>query len=240
MSLATTTVGASAEPATDGRPAPSRRTVVLLAAGVLAGPLFLATTLVQFAAKADVDPRIHPLSMLSLGAAGWIQIANFIVAGLLILASAAGLRRMLHGSPAGTWGPILIAVYGAALLMGGVLVVDPGHGYPAGAPAGPPEELSWHGMLHILANPLMGLALVVAALVFGYRFRRTDRRGWAAVSHGTAVAYLGLTVVGMVIPDYRVMLAGGALGWLWASATTGQILAARPRRPVSPAAGRAR
>ncbi|GAB3971046.1 DUF998 domain-containing protein [Plantactinospora veratri] len=232
MSLTTTTtttgVGASAEPATDGRPAPSRRTVVLLAAGVLAGPLFLATTLIQFAVKADIDPRVHPLSMLSLGAAGWIQITNFIVAGLLVLASAAGLRRMLHGSPAGTWGPILIAGYGASLVMGGVLVVDPGHGYPAGAPAGPPQELSWHGTLHTFAGPLMGLALVGAALVFAYRFRRTDRGGWAAASYGTAAAYVALTIVGIVAPDYRVMLAGGAVGWLWASATTGHILAARP------------
>jgi len=93
MSL-TTTVGAPAEPAAGIRPMPSPRlTAFLLAAAVLAGPLFLATTLLQFAMKADIDPTIHPLSMLSLGTAGWIQITNFIVAGLLVLASATGLRR---------------------------------------------------------------------------------------------------------------------------------------------------
>jgi hypothetical protein len=230
MSL-TTTVGASAEPAADARPAPSRRTVVLLAVGVVAGPLFLATTLLQFAVKADIDPRIHPLSMLSLGSAGWIQVTNFIVTGLLVLASATGLRRVLRGGPAGTWGPILVAVYGASLVMGGVFVTDPGLGYPTGTPAGPPEQLSWHGILHTFAAPLMGLALTAAAFVFARRFRRTGRRGWVAASYGTAAAYIGLTIVGIVTPDYRFMLAGGALGWLWASAMTGHILAERPVIP---------
>jgi hypothetical protein len=222
----TTTVSAPAEPAAGIGPTPSpRSTSVLLAAGVLAGPLFLATTLLQFAVKAGLEPRIHPLSILSLGPAGWIQITNFILAGLLVLASATGLRRVMRGSPAGTWGPILIAVYGASLVMGGVFVVDPGLGYPAGAPAGQPEQLSWHGTLHIFADPLMGLALIAAAFVFARRFRRTGRRGSAAASYAIAAAYLVLTIVGIVTPDYRVMLAGGALSWLWASAVTGYVFA---------------
>ena len=38
----------------------------------------------------------HPLSLLSLGDLGWIQIANFVVTGLLVTACAIGMRRVLH------------------------------------------------------------------------------------------------------------------------------------------------
>ncbi|GAB4048580.1 DUF998 domain-containing protein [Catellatospora paridis] len=213
-----------------GAPPGTRGTDALLAAGVVAGPLFLVATVVQFAAKTGVDPRIHPLSMLSLGAAGWLQITNFVVAGVLVLASAAGLRRALRGGPACTWGPGLIGAYGVALLAGGVFIVDPGMGYPVGAPDGPPAQLTWHGTLHVFASPLMGVALVAATFVFGRRFRRTGRQAWAVAGHAVAAAYAGLTVVGIALPDYRLMLAGGAISWLWASAVTARLIADRTGR----------
>jgi hypothetical protein len=34
----------------------------------------------------------HPASLLSLEESGWIQVANFIVSGLLIVAFAIGVR----------------------------------------------------------------------------------------------------------------------------------------------------
>lgn len=73
-----------------------------------------------------------------------------------------------------------------------------------------------------------GGALVAAAFVFARRFRRIGRRGWAAASYAIAAAYLVSTIVGIVIPDYRAMLAGGALSWLWVSAVTAHVLAGRP------------
>ncbi len=56
------------------------------------------------------DPRRHPLSLLSLDELGWIQITNFVVAGLLFVASAVGMRRVLHPGRGTTWGPLLIGV----------------------------------------------------------------------------------------------------------------------------------
>jgi hypothetical membrane protein len=87
---------------------------VLLACGVVAGPLYVVVGLIQMFIHDGFDIRRHALSLLSNGDLGWIQITNFLVTGLLVIAGAAGMRRVLHGSRGGTWGPLLIGVYGVA------------------------------------------------------------------------------------------------------------------------------
>ena len=81
----------------------------LLIAGAIAGPLFVVTVLVQGAIRADYDPLRHPGSSLALGEFGWIQDVNFIVAGVLTLAFAVGLRHVPVPSPhkRAMWGPLL-------------------------------------------------------------------------------------------------------------------------------------
>jgi hypothetical protein len=84
----------------------------LLACGIAAAPLFLAVVLVQAATREGFDLTRHPISLLSLGDRGWIQIANFVVTGGLYLACAIGMRRVLHPGPGGRWGPWLVGVHG--------------------------------------------------------------------------------------------------------------------------------
>src|SRR2546423_12738794 len=91
-------------------------TRLLLAGGVVAGPLFMGVSLVQAFARPGFDLRRHAISMLSLGDLGWIQTSNFVATGLLVLALAAGVRRALHPGRAGTWGPLLLGAYGVRLL----------------------------------------------------------------------------------------------------------------------------
>ncbi|HEV8652402.1 MAG TPA: DUF998 domain-containing protein [Actinomycetes bacterium] len=67
-------------------------TRALLACGVAAGPLFVVVGLLQMLSRDGFDPTRHPLSLLSLGGLGWIQISNFVVAGLLFVASAVGMH----------------------------------------------------------------------------------------------------------------------------------------------------
>lgn len=195
------------------------KTKTLLTAGAIAGPLFIVTVVIQEFTRAGFDPKRHPLSLLSLGDLGWIQITNFILSGLLAFASAFGLRRVLKGGPAGKWGPILIGTYGIALIWGGVFVADPIDGYPSGTPLGTDNvELSWHGILHAFAPAVAGIALIAAGFVFARRFFADGKRGWAWVSIVTPVAYIVLGGAAFPLSDYRWMLAGGAIIWIWASA----------------------
>jgi hypothetical protein len=70
-----------------------RVTKSLLGWGVVAGPLYLAVGVAQALTRDGFDITRHPMSLLSNGALGWIQIANFVVSGLALLAFAVGLRR---------------------------------------------------------------------------------------------------------------------------------------------------
>jgi hypothetical protein len=201
------------------------RTRPLLAAGVLAGPLFVGTVLAQAATRDGFDPSRHPLSMLALGPLGWIQTVNFLTAGLLVAASAVGMRRALAGSRGGTWGPRLIAVYGVGLFWAGIFTTDPAAGFPPGALT----AHTWHGTLHNVGPTLIGLALDIGCLVFARRFFNLRQRGWAAYCLATLAADIATAAVGGVTGDYRWLLLGGALTWGWASLITARILTRHPR-----------
>ncbi len=72
------------------------KTKALLGCGVIAGPLFVVAFLIEGATRADYDPLRHPVSSLAFDDFGWMQVANFIVTGLLMLAFAIGLRLTLQ------------------------------------------------------------------------------------------------------------------------------------------------
>jgi hypothetical protein len=165
----------------------------LLACGIVAGPLFLVVALIQAFTRDGFDLRRHPISLLSLGELGWIQVANFTVAGGLFLACAVGMRRVLRNGRGATWGPRLVGVLGVGLIMGGVFLTDAGAGFPPGAPAGAPEQISWHGILHNLAPILAMDGMLVGCLVFARRFAALGQRGWVLASVAAAVSVLVLT-----------------------------------------------
>ena len=188
MSQLTVTPAASQQTAT---PAVSQQTARLLTAGIVAGPLFLVVWALQAFTRDGFDPGRHPLSLLSLGDLGWIQIANFVVTGALFVACAVGLRHVLHPGPGGTWGPRLVGAVGAGLMVAGVFVTDAGAGFPAGAPAGAPET-SWHGALHDVGYVMVTLSWTAACLVFRRRFAALGQRRWARACVATVVAALVL------------------------------------------------
>ena len=65
------------------------------------------------------DPVRHPVSSLALGACGWVQIANFLVAGVLTFVFAVGLRRSLRPGPGALMGPVLVGMWGIACSVPG-------------------------------------------------------------------------------------------------------------------------
>ena len=161
----------------------------LLGCGLIAGPLFIAASLTQAFTRKGFDLGQHPISLLSLGAAGWVQIANFVVCGTLYLLGGVGLRQALRQSRGSTWGPLLIGITGVGLIIAGVFTADPGAGFPPGAPAGAPT-MSWHGLLHEFGFLLTFVAAISASVVLARRYAAQRRRGWMVAALTTPVAAL--------------------------------------------------
>jgi hypothetical protein len=161
----------------------------LLYCGIVAGPLFIAATLIQAFTRTGFDLARHPLSLLSLGSLGWVQIVNFVVSGTLYVLGAVGQRAALRRSRGGTWGPLFVGLSGIGLIIAGVFTADPGAGFPPGAPAGAPT-MSWHGLLHEIGFMLSFVGAIGACAVFARRYAALGRRGWMVAALATPVAAL--------------------------------------------------
>ena len=202
-----------------------KRTQMLLACGAAAGPLFIAVALIQAATRTGFDAAKHPASLLSVGDLGWIQITNFVLCGLLYLASGFGMRTALRSGRAAVWGPRLVGAFGVALVAGGVLVADPGLGFPPGTPDGIPDTMSWHGTLHAVAPVVGFLALSLACFVFARRSLGLAERGWAVFSIFIGVAIQALGAIPNVNMNFIPLWAAMVLGFGWVSAQAARLMA---------------
>lgn len=127
---------------------------------------------VLFVAVFTIDgwlrPGYHPVSMfvseLSLGAGGWVQIANFLVTGALLVLFGRGLAAWLRSGPAATAGPVLLQVSGASLVVSAPFRTDPSAMF---------DQVSVHGTVHGIAGAVFFSLAPVTCLVF-YRRLRMD------------------------------------------------------------------
>ena len=177
------------------------RTRALLTCAAVAGPLWAAVSIVQAVTRAGFDITRHPLSMLSNGSLGWLQITNFLIAGALTVAGAAGLRRALPSR----WLPRLVTANGAGLIAAGVFTMDPADGFPAGTPDGMPAALSWASYGHMAAGTVAFAASIAACYVLARQFGRSGQRGAAVASVVAGTALLAGNLWAM---------SGGAAGSL--------------------------
>lgn len=187
-----------------------RRARPLLAGGITGTALFFVVAGAQVAAHEDFDLGPHMLSQLAAGPYGWIQMANFIVTGATFVVTAAGIRGVLPEGPGRWWLPRLVAIFGAGLVTGGMMVADPAAGYPVGAA----PQTTWHGIGHGVAAMVAGLALVGAILVIARIHARQGRRGLAAAD--VAVAALYLMGPYLYPAEMGTLFAlGSAVAWSW-------------------------
>ncbi|TQM29981.1 DUF998 domain-containing protein [Nocardia bhagyanarayanae] len=186
------------------------KTEKLLAAGILATPMFFVVALAQAFTKDGFDLREHMISQLALGPLGWIQIANFLVTGALFALVAVGLRRGLTTGIGRTWISRLVGVFAAGMIGAGVFVCDPYQGYPAGAA----EAMTWHGTLHGVSAAVAGLALVAVLVIMARRFRAEQRTGAAVLSIVIAVVYVVLPASIPALTSITFPIAS-LLAWGW-------------------------
>jgi hypothetical protein len=171
----------------------TKLTNTLLVCGMIAGPFYIVVGLIQALTRPGFDLLRHDLSLLANGSLGWIQMTNLVLSGLLVLAFALGMRRVLRGSRGKTWGPLLVSVYGFGLIGAGFFTADPAFGFPPGTPADA-HTISWHGLLHFITAAIGFLALIAACMVIAHRFAAQGLKGWTIYSVGSGLLFFAAFV----------------------------------------------
>lgn len=200
----------------------SSATRFLLVCGAVAGPLFLSAALISGALRADYDPVRHPISSLALGEHGWTQTANFLLAGVLFLLYALGVRAALTPGRGRLGMPLLVAAWGIGLLGSGVFTTDPVSGYPPGSPD-LLAETTTSGALHDASALPVFLGFPVLCLVAAWRFAGERRVGWTVYTLVSGTAFTAAFVLSGIAFGQAPGLVG--VGGLLQRATVGIGLA---------------
>jgi hypothetical protein len=222
----TTTSTASAATSIDLAHGPARSTRTLLIAGALVGPLFAVLAAGQVLLRDGFDLRRHPLSQLAIGGPGFVQVANFVIAGIGVLCLAVAVRRTITDGVGRRWLAPLIAVFGIGLVASGVFVMDPENGFPIGTPEGPASAMSWHGIAHLVAATVAFSGLAAACIVLAVRMGRR-RAGWAAVLNACA-ALVFLAPVNPAWASIQVAV-NGLVAFIWTTAVALWLLRSGPK-----------
>ena len=175
----------------------------LLNGGYVAGPFFIALSLLQAFTREGFDWIRHPASLLSLGDLGFIQIANFVITGLLFIACAIGLKRIVTAGVGRKWLPRLFALVGIAFILGGVFVADPAFGFPPGTPQGMPKTTSWHSIIHGFAPLIGSLAISAALIIFARRLWKQGRRSASTVTVLVMIVSFVLSALPQITADWQ-------------------------------------
>ena len=181
----------------------SQATSKLLMAGYVAGPFFIVLSLVQAFTREGFDWIRHPASLLSLGELGFIQIANFVITGLLFIACAIGLKRIVTEGVGRKWLWRLFVLVGIAFIVGGVFVADPAFGFPPGTPEGMPRQTSWHSIVHGVAPVIGSFAISAALLIFARRVWKQGRRGAGILAVVVVIVSFVLSSLPQITGDWE-------------------------------------
>ena len=157
--------------------------------GLAAGPFYLALGLGHALLRPGFDLAHQPLSLLSVGEWGWVQITNFMVTGVLVLLTARGWSAGLAGGK-GRSVPWLLGLYGVALILSGIFVADPAN--------------ATSSLLHFACGAAGFFALAAACVVMAIRFFAQGSRGRGLFSWATAILFLA---------SFFALAAGGGASW---------------------------
>jgi uncharacterized protein DUF998 len=196
-------------------PIPTR---ALLAGGAVAGPLYVIVTLIEALTRDGFDLRRHRFSWLTTGDLGWVHQSNMVLVGALTVLLAVGMRRILQTGRGAVWAPRLLALFGVAYIVGGLLRADAVAGFPPGTTAELVQR-TWHGEAQNASRSASSLLLIATSLVIARRFAAEGRAGWAwFYGAGIPVVFMALTAVGFAIGGNPVALAFLATPWIWVTA----------------------
>lgn len=174
-----------------------RMTTILIACGAVGPLLFILVFLVEGATRPGYSAWRNFVSTLSVGNQGWMQIASFLICGVLVLCFALGLRQVLRSGKGTTWGSLLLGIFGLSLVIAGLFVTDPSLGYPPGASS---SLQTLHGTIHGANAPLAFGSLAAAIFVLARYFASDPAwRGWSLYSLITGILFVGAFIACLVV-----------------------------------------
>jgi hypothetical protein len=156
-------------------------------AGIIGPALFVAVFTIEGWLRPGYDAFSTYVSALSLGPRGWIQIANFIVLGVLLLVFTRGIAFEFQTGKASRGGPILLTIIAILFIISGLFVMD-----PTGTPL---DQATIHGTIHGLAGGIIFILMPICCFVF-LRCFRVDPK-WQALQWWTLA--LGVIVAAAVL-----------------------------------------
>lgn len=177
---------------------PDDRRVGAMWAGMIGPVIFVSIFVIEARLRVGYDSLVMYVSALSLGPRGWVQILNFVVFGMLLLAFARGVATgsRVAGAPSGV-GPALLTIIAFGYLLSGPFVMDPD--------STPRNLMSIHGTIHGILGGIVFLLMPVNCFVFARSFRhnpewRSLQRLTLAAGTTIAIAVVILTVATKVVP----------------------------------------
>jgi hypothetical protein len=191
--------------------------------GAIVSPLFFVLVFAQAATRPGYSLVKVPLSLLSLGQGGGVQIANFILCGVFALLGAVGLRLALAKHRGGILAVILPAIFGIGLVIAGCFHPDPAVGFPAGTALKSSGPGSAHNAVHELGFFLVNIALVVCCFVFARLFQRWSHRGWALYALISGLLGIALVAAGLGTDDFLGTTFGGVVVYSFLSIASGRL-----------------
>ena len=185
----------------------------LLSAGGFAGIIFCGVATYGILTRPGFDLQRHAVSSLSLGEGGWTMTAAFILSGLLTLACAVGLARVLKQGRGRRAIPILIGLYGLGLVIAGLFPAPVCCGFPEGTPQDQLPVMTPSAIVHSIGFMVAFSSLIIACFVAALR-----QSGGASLTSLLAGVFMPLLVVlGMtnaIAPGIAFFIAG-IIGWAW-------------------------
>jgi hypothetical protein len=165
----------------EGEKMMNKRKQIAVLAGMIAPILFVLVFTIEGWLRPGYIPMEMPISALSLGPRGWIQITNFVAFGLLLLLFSRKMFLEFSKENLKRSGPILLIIIALFYLLSGPFVMD--------------HQVSLHGTIHNILGVFVFLLMPISIFIFLRQFNK--KPDWQILQRWTLV--LGIICAAAVV-----------------------------------------